>query len=170
MATYTPEEASKYAADPYEFTPAQNEVIGSLGNSMKWVAVPAFALAALNLMYLIMTAVWVFKTGAYKDWQMLGLLLYFLLSLVLTLAVARWCLTASLSFRAIVETSGRDVSFLMLALDNLRKMFGLVAAFVKVFLILSLIGLVLSVIQVYRSDSWKQLGGPEPPAQAPATR
>jgi hypothetical protein len=162
MSPSDEEAARKYAGGPpYEFTPVQNEVIGNLGSAMKWVALPAFALAAMTLFYLIMFGVWAVRTGAYRDWQVIAFLLFMLASLILYFAMARWIMTASVGFRAIVETRGRDMPFLMLSLDNLRKMFEVLAFFVKVFLIVSLIGLVMSVVQAYRTGEWPQYKVPE---------
>jgi hypothetical protein len=152
-----------YPGEPYEFSAEQNKVIGSLGNSMKWVALPAFVLGAMTLMYLIIATVWAFRTGTFTDGQVIALLVYLLVSFLLYFALGRWLMTASLGFRAVVETQGRDISFLMLALDNLRKLFDLLALFVKVFLVLAVIGLVLSVIGVYRSDRWREVGVPSVP-------
>jgi hypothetical protein len=154
---------------PYEFSPAQNQVIGSLANAMKWVALPAYVAGTMALFYLIMTAVWAVKTGAYKDWQVIATGIFLLANVLLYLALARWTLTASVGFRAITETSGRDMGYLMLALNALRKTYTLLAAFVKVFVLLMVLSLILSVIGVFTHDKWPQFGQPTSPAPAPAT-
>ncbi len=169
MNEFNSQEARKYAGGPpYEFTPAQNEVIGALGHAMKWVALPAFALASLGLFYLIMQIVWMAKTGAYKDWQVVGVALFLLANVILYFAFARWTMTASVGFRAIVETRGYDMSFLMLALDNLRMLYRILSLFVKAFIIVSLVGLVMSVIQVYRGEKWPEMKLPEVTVTTPA--
>jgi hypothetical protein len=154
---------------PYEFSPAQNQVIGALANEMKWVALPAYVAGTMSLFYLIMTTVWAVKTGAYKEWQVIATGIFLVATMILYLALARWTLTASVGFRAITETSGRDMGFLMLALDALRKTYSLLAAFVKVFVLLMVLSLVLSVIGVFTHDKWPQFGQSAAPAHAPAT-
>ncbi len=164
------QEPSKTPAEPYEFTPEQNEVISNLGNSMKWVALPAFALAAFCLTNLIMGMIWTVQTGAYRDWQVIGTLIFLLIELLIFFGLAQWTLTASLGFRAIVETRGRDISFLMLALDNLRKMYELLALFVKIFLILAVISLVLTFVQFFQTGKWPQYVIPEASPTTPADK
>jgi len=168
MATALEEpELKAYPGERYEFSPAQNEVIGNLGNSMKWVALPLFALSTLTLIYLVMASVWAVRTGAYRDWHTIAMLLFLVASCILYFALARWTLTSSLGFRAIVETRGRDMNFLMLSLDNLRKMYGVLALFVKVFLVVSVIGLILSVVGIWRSDGWNEFQAPTPAQTVP---
>jgi hypothetical protein len=169
MATIQSTDARRIPGEPYEFSPPQNEVIDSLGSSMKWVAIPCFALGMMTLFYLIMGTVWAVKTGAYRDWHAIAFFIFLLASCILYLALGRWTLTASVGFRGIVETRGHDMDFLMMSLDNLRKMYGVLALFVKAFLIISLIGLVLSVIGVFRSDQWGEFRVPPAPG-APAAR
>jgi hypothetical protein len=153
---------------PYEFSPAQNEVIGSLGNSMKWVALPAYVAGTLALFNFIMRVIWAVKTGAYKDWQEIAMLISNLAFVILFLALARWTLVASAGFRAITETQGRDMGFLMLALNELRKMYTVLATFVKVFVAILVLSLILNVISVFTRDRWPQLSLPTLPVPAPA--
>lgn len=98
----------------YEFTPAQNETIGTLASKMKilgWVYIAQGVLTGIfggiallliplaGLMYLVITAVVLF-TGL-------------------------WTRSASSSFRMIVQTKGSDINHLMDALDSLRKLYTL---------------------------------------------
>src|SRR5262249_54754265 len=111
-----------------------------------------------------MLGVWMVKTGAYKDWQVIGFALFVLANVILYAALARWTLTSSIGFRAIVETRGYDMNFLMLSLDNLRKVYRLLSLFLQAFLIIGLVGLILSVVQVYRGEKWPEFHTPDVPA------
>ena len=138
-------------ADPYEFTCAQNEVIGELGNALKWVSLPIFALGAFCLMNFVFFLLWGFKTGNVSNWNSVGIGLLLIMQFIFFLLMARWTMTASVGFHAITRTKGKDISFLMIALNNLRAMFSVLAFCVKAFLILSIIALVLNLVQYYRT-------------------
>jgi hypothetical protein len=167
-ATETDADVRRLEGEPYEFSPAQGEVIGALGDAMKWVAIPAFAAGVMAMTYLFMTVVWAVKTGAYKDWQVIATGLFLLLSVIFYLALARWTLTASVGFRAVAQTHGHDMGFLMISLDQLRKKYGLLSILVKAFLILMLISLVMSVVGLFKGDGWSRYTPPSAPASAPA--
>jgi len=141
----------------YEFTPEQNDTIARLSDAMRWVSVPMLALGALCVVELIMSIVWLVQTKSYQDWHAIGTILYLLFSTLLFMAFAVWTSRSSLAFRQITETSGRDISHLMGALDGLRKVYGVLAAFVKVFVAITLLVLVLNLIAAFSEYRQKQI-------------
>lgn len=146
--------------DPYEFTSNQNEVIEELGNSLKWVSLPIFVLGSLCLMNFVFFIMWAFKTGAMTNWNSFGIGLMLIMQFIFFLLMARWTMTASVGFHAITRTKGKDISFLMIALNNLRAMFSVLAFCVKAFLIISVVALVMNLIHYYRSDDKPTNKGP----------
>lgn len=151
--------------EPFEFTPAQNEVIGELGNSLKWVSIPIFALGAFCLMNFIFFLMLAFKTGNLTNWHSFAIGLLLIMQFLFFLLMARWTTTASLGFHAITKTTGKDISFLMIALNNLRAMFSVLAFCVKAFLIISIISLIMNLIHYYKSEP---LVKPTPAVTSPA--
>lgn len=143
---------SMYDGPPYEFTEPQNRVIGDLSNSLRWVSIPALALSSITLAYLIIGSILGFRKGLLTDWHYISLLLYLLVNFIIFFSLFRWTMTASAGFQAIVDTKGKDIPFLMASLDNLGAIFGLFATFIKVFLFLTLLGLILSLVQLYSGD------------------
>jgi hypothetical protein len=115
------------------------------------------ALGALCVVELIMNLVWLVQTRSYQDWIAIGTMLYLLFTTLLFLAFAVWTSRSSLAFRQITETSGRDISHLMGALDGLRKVYGMLATFVKVFVAITLLALVLNLIAAFSEYRQKQI-------------
>jgi uncharacterized membrane protein YqjE len=151
----------------YEFTPEQNDQIARLSNAMRWVSVPMLALAALCLVNLIMGIVWLVQTKSYQDWHADGTILYLLFSTLLFFAFGIWTSRSSLEFQQITETRGQDISHLMGALDGLRKVYGVLATFVKVFIAITLLALVLNLIAAFSEYRQKQISQSE---SAPAAK
>jgi hypothetical protein len=141
----------------YEFSPEQNDTIARLSNAMRWVSVPMLALGALCTVNLIMSIVWLVQTKSYQDWHAIGTMLYLLFSTLLFLAFAVWTSRSSLEFQQITETSGQDISHLMGALDGLRKVYGVLATFVKVFVAITLLALVLNLVAAFSEYRQKQI-------------
>ena len=151
----------------YEFTPEQNDTIARLSDAMRWVSVPMLALGALCTVNLIMGIVWLVQTKSYQDWHAIGTMLYLLFSTLLFLAFAVWTSRSSLEFQQITETRGQDISHLMGALDGLRKVYGVLATFVKVFIAITLLALVLNLIAAFSEYRQKQISQSE---SAPAAK
>jgi hypothetical protein len=141
----------------YEFSPEQNELIARLSNAMRWVSVPMLALGALCVVNLIMSIVWLVQTKSYQDWHAIGTMLYLLFSTLLFLAFAVWTSRSSFEFQQITETRGQDISHLMGALDGLRKVYGVLATFVKVFVAITLLTLVLNLVAAFSEYRQKQI-------------
>ena len=141
----------------YEFSPEQNELIARLSNAMRWVSVPMLALGSLCVVNLIMSLVWLVQTKSYQDWHAIGTMLYLLFSTLLFLAFAVWTSRSSFQFQQITETRGQDISHLMGALDGLRKVYGVLATFVKVFVVITLLSLVLNLVAAFSEYRQKQI-------------
>ena len=141
----------------YEFTPEQNDTIARLSDAMRWVSVPMLALGALCMVNLIMSLVWLVQTKSYQDWHAIGTMLYLLFSTLLFLAFAVWTSRSSFEFQQITETRGQDISHLMGALDDLRKVYGVLATFVKVFVAITLLTLVLNLVAAFSEYRQKQI-------------
>ena len=151
----------------YEFSPEQNELIARLSNAMRWVSVPMLALGSLCVVNLIMSIVWLVQTKSYQDWHAIGTMLYLLFSTLLFLAFAVWTSRSSFQFQRITETSGQDISHLMGALDDLRKVYGVLATFVKVFVVITLLSLVLNLVAAFSEYRQRQISQSAP---APAAK
>jgi hypothetical protein len=104
-----------------------------------------------------MSIVCLVQTRSYQDWQAIGTILYLLFSTLLFLALAFWTSNSAREFRQITETQGQDVSHLMSALDGLRKVYGVIATFVQVFIAIMLLTLVLNLVAAYSDYRQKQI-------------
>jgi hypothetical protein len=125
----------------YEFNSQQNQVIGDLANSMLWVAVPFMALGILYIIATVLLLIQMLRDPA------IGLVaVYVGLVALLLLVLGRWTRQAAGEFQQVVATTGRDISHLMNALDNLRKFYSLLSVFVKIYVIFVVIALIASVI------------------------
>ncbi len=125
----------------YEFDPQQDEVIDNLSNSMRWVAAPLWVLGILYAVATVLALVQVFSRP-----ESLYALLSFLLVTLFFLALAGWTVRAADSFKAIAQTRGRDISHLMDALNNLRKLYSMLALIVKVYVAILVISLVVGLV------------------------
>jgi hypothetical protein len=141
----------------YEFSDDQNDQIARLSNSMRWVAAPMLALGTLCAINLIMGFVWLVQTKTYQDWHAIGTILYLLFSTLLFLAFAMWTSNSARAFQEITQTQGHDISHLMNALDGLRKLYSVLATFVKVFVAITLLALVLNLIAAFSEYRQKQI-------------
>ncbi|MFO0816147.1 MAG: hypothetical protein U0796_23255 [Gemmatales bacterium] len=137
--------------DSFEFTSNQNEVIEELGNSLKWVSLPFMVLGTLTIFNFIMFLMVSTQIGMLSSWNTLAVGLLMIMQFLFFLLMGRYTTTASVGFLAITRTKGKDISFLMIALNNLRAIFSVLAFAVKLFLILSVISLIMSLVHYYRS-------------------
>lgn len=99
----------------YEFCESENAVVGSLGSKMSFVGL---FMLGIGLSFVI---------SAIVHWQRrreleLGLLFLTLLFMVFGI----WTHRAGREFQKVAGTEGSDVSHLMLALTNLRRLYSLV--------------------------------------------
>lgn len=133
--------AEAAGAGRYEFTSAQNVVIGK---TAKWSKFWGWVVILTGVLY---GAAALFTLGES------------IVAAILTLAIAAFYVfigmyfkTAGSSLQSVVETSGNDISHLMTALDKLGSVF-------KITGILMLIGIVLGVAVVLLAGGATMLGG-----------
>jgi hypothetical protein len=127
-------EPVRTAGGQYEFSAAQNQTIGTLARSMRVVGAFLILMGVVELLGAVLQLV---RTGTFQI--NLAWLLYFIFG--------AWTRKAARSFQLIVDTQGSDISHLMSALDNLRKIYGFLYWFILVVLILMLIlGIVLALL------------------------
>jgi hypothetical protein len=109
----------------YEFKPGENRIIGQLASKMHFVGI---FLLAMGLLIIAIGVAVVFHAGP-------------IVSGTLACLVGLWTQRASMSFRNVVQTEGRDISHLMDALDDLRKLYTLQYWLLVLGLILAMSGL-----------------------------
>jgi hypothetical protein len=97
-------------ADPYEFTAEQNAIVAALGTKMQFVGLVVLALGVVA----VLTG---FSRSKYDARPILAGVLYALIGF--------WTSRAGSQFRSIADTRGHDVSHLMAALVDLRKLYTL---------------------------------------------
>jgi hypothetical protein len=92
----------------YEFQPSENALISNLAWKMHFVGLFSISIGLLTILIGgVMFHIGPILTGTYS--ALLGL----------------WTQRASMSFKSIVETQGNDVSHLLHALEDLRKLYSL---------------------------------------------
>jgi small-conductance mechanosensitive channel len=128
----------------YEFDAAQNEVINNLALAILWVRFPLLIAGVLQGLIAIGLAFRLTKDGAH----IVGVFGYGLASLICFL-LANWLIKAAAAFARVTNTTGRDISHLMTGLKNLGSWFDLLAFFVKMYLILLGVLLVLMTIGLF---------------------
>jgi hypothetical protein len=128
----------------YEFDAAQNQVINDLAMAMVWIRVPLLITAVFQGIFAIGLAFRLPKDGAH----IIGVLGHGLAAIV-CLLLANWLLRAAAAFARVTTTTGRDVTNLMTGLKNLGSWFDLLAFFVKIYLILLGVLLVLLLIGLF---------------------
>src|SRR5262249_53259751 len=128
METPTPQEPAASPASQYEFTESQNALIEQLSGDMSWVAVPLIIIGILYAFALVLAVIKAFQQPhLLLEAALLGLVMLFFLTLGI------WTRRSATAFHQIVTTKGRDIEHLMTALDELRKQYKLLSAFVKVY-------------------------------------
>jgi hypothetical protein len=118
----------------YEFSPADDALIGNLGSKMAFVGL--FMLGIGVFFFVSVIVQWI-------RIEELDVSLLFLTLLFMILGI--WTHRAGREFRSVSETKGRDMSHLLGALGNLLKFYTLLY-------ILFLIGLVFAIIQLGASS------------------
>ena len=120
----------------YEFDESQNEIILTLAKSLQFVGMTSLVFGlvfALGCVSAIFQGNWsaVITQGMF---------------VVFTFAMGGLMTKAGKKFRAIVKTSGDDISHLMVALDNLRQVYAILSVIIILCVLLSLVALALSMI------------------------
>jgi hypothetical protein len=117
--------ASKTGDKQYEFKPGENKIIGQLAFKMHFVGL---FLLAIGLIIIAIGVAVVFHVGP-------------IISGTLACVVGLWTQRASMSFKNVVQTEGHDISHLMDALDDLRKLYTLQYWLLVLGVLLALTGL-----------------------------
>jgi len=117
----------KSAEKQYEFKPNENKIISQLAFRMHFVG-----------LFLLATGLVVIGLGVVNG----GHIVHHIGPIIsgsLMCLVGIWTQRASMSFKSVVQTEGKDISFLMYALEDLRKLYSLQFWLFIVLLLLSLI-------------------------------
>jgi hypothetical protein len=109
----------------YEFKANENKIIGQLASKMHFVGL---SLLVMGLLIIGIGVAVVFHAGP-------------IVSGTLACVVGLWTQRASMSFKNVVNTEGRDISHLMDALDDLRKLYSLQYWLLMLGVLLALAGL-----------------------------
>lgn len=139
-----PPTVSTGSREEYEFDAAQNEIINDLAMSMVWIRVPLLITAVFQGIFAVGLAFRVRQDGAH----IIGALAHGVAAVVCFL-LANWLLRAAAAFARVTTTTGRDVTNLMTGLKNLGSWFDLLAFFVKLYLILLGILILLLLIGLF---------------------
>jgi hypothetical protein len=153
MDTPAPQEKSAVPAPApgqYEFTSRQNDVIAPLARDMVWVAVPLQLVGVLYGIGLVLCVI-----RAFTDPHLVLQAVLIGLAMLFFLGLGTWTSRSAGAFKHIVTTQGQDISHLMDALNNLRKMYGLLGFIVKLYVgILAValaVGLIEALITAFKS-------------------
>jgi hypothetical protein len=135
-------QGSDKPAAEYEFDTKQNQVIGGLALEMHWVAAP---LILLSILYGVGTVLILFQ-AIREPAAFIVPVTYVGLVTVFIWLLASWTQKAAASFHKVVSSGGQDISHLMEALENLRKKYALLGAFVKIYVAVILIAVIAGAI------------------------
>jgi hypothetical protein len=137
----TPETPPVVIRSEYEFDDAQNRVIDELAMAMVWVRVPLLVVGLLQGIIATGLALRLQRDGAH----IVGVLGH-AMAAVVCFVLSGWLLRAAAAFSRITTTKGRDISHLMTGLRNLGSWFDLLAFFVKLYL--ALLGVLIVVMLI----------------------
>ena len=120
----------------YEFDSAQNETILTLAKTLQFVGAVTLVLAlvfSLGALGALLRASWgeAITQGMF---------------LVFTFSMGSLMIKAGKEFQAIVTTSGKDISHLMIALDNLRQVYSILSVVIILFVLLMIIAMAVSLV------------------------
>src|SRR5262245_6697961 len=149
----------------YEFTKDQNDLIGSLAGKMKFVGLITLVFGILYLLsaVLVLAAIFQDKLPAEvvqrvpedvrhslpKTQFLWGIFVQSLVGGLIFSMIGVWTRAAADSFRQIVDTTGRDITHLMNALESLHKMYSLIYTLIVICILLMVIGLGLQLYLRY---------------------
>lgn len=120
----------------YEFDSSQNETIFTLAKSLQFVG-------AVTLLLAILFVLGMLRAFSESDW---GDAISHGMSVAFTLAMGSLTYKAGREFQAIVATSGKDISHLMTALENLRKVYSVLSWIIILFALLLTVVLIASIV------------------------
>jgi hypothetical protein len=120
----------------YEFDSGQNETILTLAKTLQFVGAVALVLA-------LVIGVGALGSLFQAKW---GEAIFQSMFLVFTFSMGSLMIKAGKEFQAIVATTGKDISHLMTALDNLRQMYSILSVIIILFVLLMIIALAVSLV------------------------
>ncbi|MDY6940127.1 MAG: hypothetical protein SWY16_21035 [Cyanobacteriota bacterium] len=128
-------------SNEYEFSSSQNQLLADLALKMRFVGILSIALGGLS-MFCGVVSLLMTLSGAISS---SGFSFSFLIQGTLALLVGLWTRKASSAFKLIVDTEGRDIENLTIALGELRKLYTLQYWLILVVFIL-FAGVILSAL------------------------
>jgi hypothetical protein len=120
---------SRTAERQYEFKPQENKIIGELAGKMHFVG-----------LFLLAVGLLVIAIGVVPKDHGVGLHVGPIISGALTALVGLWTQRASVSLKSVVYTEGNDISHLISALEDLRKLYSLQFWLLILALVLAVLG------------------------------
>ena len=130
----------------YEFSPAQNEVINALTNGILWVRLPLYFVGIFQIVIAVGLAFRLHRDGAH----IVAIMGHFLAAIVCFL-LAKWLSKAATAFDRVTTTTGRDITNLMTGIRDLAIWFDMLAFFVKLYLALLGVLMILLLIGIFFS-------------------
>jgi hypothetical protein len=123
----------------YEFKPQENKIIGELASKMHFVG-----------LFLLAVGLLVIGIGVVPPWEHAHLALHVgpIITGSLACLVGLWTQRSSVSLKSVVYTEGKDISHLIAALEDLRKLYSLQFWLLILGMALATIGLVLAVVGI----------------------
>jgi hypothetical protein len=115
----------------YEFTSAQNQLIGALASRMKFVAIFFIVLGGIAAI-----------AGLFSMPQ--GIVTIFMAAFYILIGI--WTIKAANSFKKIVDTAESDISYLMNALSELKKLYTLQYVLVIIAIIFLAVAMLVGII------------------------
>jgi hypothetical protein len=125
----------------HEFDPQQTEVIGKLGAAMRFIGGVTMGLGILEAVGAALAIVETIQGT--NSW---GEVIVVIMAAVFLMTMGGLTLGAGRAFKNVATTTGRDISHLMQALDNLRQMFSILSVLVLLWMVLAAIALVAALI------------------------
>ncbi|MCE9561853.1 MAG: hypothetical protein K8U57_07345 [Planctomycetes bacterium] len=134
-----PAVTSTESGSQYEFNESQNQIINELAFAMMWVRFPLLVAGLFQAIIATGLAFRVSRDGAH----IVGVLGH-AMSAVICFMLSSWLLRAASEFTKVTTTSGRDITHMMRALKSLGAWFDLLAFFVKLYL--ALLGILIVLL------------------------
>jgi hypothetical protein len=125
----------------YEFSPAQNDVINALTNGILWMRLPLFFVGFFQIVIAVGLAFRLHRDGAH-----IIAIMGHVLAAIVCFLLANWLFKAAAAFNRVTTTTGRDITNLMTGIRNLAVWFDMVAFFVKLYL--ALLGILMIVMLI----------------------
>jgi hypothetical protein len=136
---------------PYEFTPAQNEVVANLAYKMRGVGFVYFVLGLLSVVGGVLIGVAAYKDPKLADAQrtVYAVAGFYVVSGLINVLIGNWTFAASRSFKRIVDTKGNDIGVLMDGFATLHKVYSLLYTLMLLGVVVFLAMLVVALVAPY---------------------